>query len=912
MTTDTTWTPDDSQRKVIQVHTGHHLVLAPPGCGKTQILTERIRQAHAQGTDYSDMLCLTFTNRAARGMKERILTNIGDDDVDNVYVGNVHRFCSRFLFTNGIIAAESSVLDEDDAVSILARFLNEDEYAVITNYHRRREYAGVFHLANFMSQIRRRHDKAVRTHPECISREDVGTMRRICEVQHMTFDADAMTDIYDHADYYIDVVRSEHFDYGQQQLGARLLRRMSLARQYEEYKRENRLLDFNDLLIITYDTLLHDDERQYHRYAWIQVDEVQDLNPLQMSIIDLLTADPLDTVMYLGDEQQAIFSFMGAKMDTLTMLRQRCGKNLHHLQVNHRSPKYLLDVFNTYAAEVLHIDPTLLPTTTHEAVRQGNELSILYSDTPDSEVRDVAQFAGQLYANYPGEATAIIVSSNRDAEDISAELTAQHLKHFKVSGSDLFAQTEVKLLLAHLGVLASECNFMAWARILKGVKAVHENASARKMVRDLLDRAVSPADLLRYDGSDTYVQSFVRTYDEQELIVFDTETTGLDVFHDDIVQIAAVKMRQGKIVEGSALSLYIDTKREIPAFLGDIPNPIIEERKHHRLLAPAEALRQFMEYASSGILLGHNADYDYNILDHNLRRYCPDINLKKLHPHYFDSLRLVRLLEPELKQHKLKYLLTALGLEGSNTHLADDDVYATCSVVRHCHDKGEGIIASQREYLSSPNVKHRVETFRRNYGECYAEGIARLYRQEGMANGRPVLVDELLGFYRRLVDEGTICEVENIGYIADYLSQDLIHGEDEPSLHTQIDRHLMEINTLKEADLCNSQSIDDRIFVTTIHKAKGLEFDNVIIFDAVEGRIPNYYSRNDERLLAEDARKFYVAMTRAKRRLYVSQCLLRVDTYNRQHDVHLTPFMNHLLKFFNTCRYDCIKTNGVR
>ncbi len=122
----------------------------------------------------------------------------------------------------------------------------------------------------------------------------------------------------------------------------------------------------------------------------------------------------------------------------------------------------------------------------------------------------------------------------------------------------------------------------------------------------------------------------------------------------------------------------------------------------------------------------------------------------------------------------------------------------------------------------------------------------------------------------------------------------------------------MEINTLKEADLCNSQSIDDRIFVTTIHKAKGLEFDNVIIFDAVEGRIPNYYSRNDERLLAEDARKFYVAMTRAKRRLYVSQCLLRVDTYNRQHDVHLTPFMNHLLKFFNTCRYDCIKTNGVR
>lgn len=907
MTTDTTWTPDDSQREVIQAHTGHHLVLAPPGCGKTQILTERIRQAHAQGTDYADMLCLTFTNRAARGMKERILANIGDDGIDNVYVGNVHRFCSRFLFANDIIAAESSVLDEDDAVSIVARFLNEDEYAVTTNYRRRREYADVFHLANFMSQIHRRHAKAVRSHPECISRDDIATMRRICEVQHMAFDAAAMTDIYDHADFYVDVVRSEQFDYGQQQLGIRLLRRMSLARQYEAYKQENRLLDFNDLLIITYDTLIHDTDRQYRRYPWIQVDEVQDLNPLQMSIIDLLTADDFDTVMYLGDEQQAIFSFMGAKMDTLTMLRQRCGDNIHHLQVNHRSPKYLLDVYNTYAAEVLHIDPTLLPTTTRETIRQGNELSILYSDTPESEMRDVAQFAGQLYANYPDETTAVIVNSNRDAEDISAELTAQHLKHFKVSGSDLFAQPEVKLLLAHLGVLSSECNFMAWARILKGVKAVHENASARKMVRDLLDRAISPADLLRYDGSDTYVQSFVRIYEEKELVVFDTETTGLDVFNDDIVQIAAVKMRQGKIVGGSALSLYIDTRREIPAFLGDIPNPIIEERKHHTLLQPAEALRQFMEYASGGILLGHNADYDYNILDHNLRRYCPDIDLHHLHPTYFDSLRLVRLLEPELKQHKLKYLLTALNLEGSNTHLADDDVYATCSVVRHCHDKSLDLIASQREYLSTPSVKHRIETFRRNYGECYAAGMARLYRQEATTDGRPVLVDELLGFYRRLVDEGTICEVDNLEYIADYLSQDLIHADNEPSLRTQIDSHLMEINTLKEADLCNSRSIGDRIFVTTIHKAKGLEFDNVIVFDAVEGRIPNYYSRNDERLLAEDARKFYVAMTRAKHRLYVSQCLLRVDTYNKQHDVHLTPFMNPLLKFFNTCRYDCIK-----
>ena len=66
-----TFIPDASQQEVIDVDAGYHLVLAPPGCGKTQILTERIRKAHQQGVLYEDMLCLTFTNRAARGMQER-------------------------------------------------------------------------------------------------------------------------------------------------------------------------------------------------------------------------------------------------------------------------------------------------------------------------------------------------------------------------------------------------------------------------------------------------------------------------------------------------------------------------------------------------------------------------------------------------------------------------------------------------------------------------------------------------------------------------------------------------------------------------------------------------------------------------------------------------------------------------
>lgn len=896
--------PDPCQAEVIAACGGFHLVLAPPGCGKTHILTERIRYAHEkEGVAYEDMLCLTFTNRAARGMMERIADNITDDGVENVFVGNVHRFCSKFLFSNGVIPAESSVIDEDDGISILARFAGEDEYVVLSNYAKRREYSDVFHLESMMHQIRHGYPKDLRVHPECISPSDMAALRRICEVTKRPFDAEAMTDIYDHPDTYRDMAQSDTTDYGERQSILSMLRKMTLAQQYRRYKEENRLLDFQDLLLLTYDTLVADAEtKTYKRYPWIQVDEVQDLNPLQMALIKLLTSRPFHTVMFLGDEQQAIFSFMGAKMDTLSAIKERPACQLHHLSVNHRSPGYLLDIFNTYAAEVMDIDPALLPEVgeNKELTLTGNELKIIYSDNFDQEVRDCVQFASMLSTNFPESTTAIVVNANSDAEVLSNELHRCGIGHFKVSGTDVFSTPEVKLLLAHLGVLNNEFSFMSWSRLVKGLRVYEGNATARGFVRALFDRAILPSDLLRYDGTTTYLSRFVRHYEEDTIVVFDTETTGLNVFEDDILQIAAVKMRDGEVVEGSAFTVYIETDRPIPLMLGDIPNPIIEERKHHTLLSHADALRQFMEYADGCVLLGHNADYDYYILHFNLRRYLPESDLQTSHPAYLDSLRLVRLLHPELREHKLKYLLTALGLEGTNSHLADDDVNATQNVVKHCYGKAKTKLEEQQRFLTDKRVVQRVETFRRNYRDMYLTALSLLYDTDGADTQKPALVTEMLRFYDYAVKEGFVLEVDALRYIVAYLSADMIDAEAEPSLYAQLCSHMMEISTLKEADLCGSGSLGETIFVTTIHKAKGLEFDNVIVFDAIDGRIPNFYSRGYPRQLAEDARKFYVALSRAKRRLYVSQCLHRMDYHNMPHEVFLTPFMKPIAKYFKT------------
>ena len=915
------FTPDACQREVIEAQGGFHLVLASPGCGKTQILTERIRRAHdVEGVAYADMLCLTFTNRAARGMLERINANIADSSVDDVFVGNVHRFCSKFLFGNGLIAAESSVIDEDDAISILARYIGEDEYSVLGDFKRRREYSVIFHLESMMHQIAMGHPKALRTNTDCINADDVKAMQRICSVRGCAFDAAAMVDIYNNVETYRDLTTADTADYGDYQIIQRLLRKMQLAQQYHQYKKQNNLLDFHDLLLFTYDALNADAaQTAYKRYTWVQVDEVQDLNQLQLAIIKLLTARAYRTVMFLGDEQQAIFSFMGAKLDTLTALKQQSACQLHHLSVNHRSPKYLLDIFNTFAAEELHIDPALLPDAglQLQAPLLGNELALLYSETYEQEVRDCVQFVDRLRTMFPESTTALIVNANRDAEDISGELTRRGIGHFKVSGSDLFSSPELKLLFAHLAVLNNEFNFLAWARLVKGVGVYETNASARNFVRALFDRAILPSDLLRSaadeaDGQNaavTYLQRFVRSYEEQIIVVFDTETTGLNVFEDDILQIAAVKMRNGVTVPGSEFCVYVETDREIPAMLGDIVNPIIEERKHHTLLSHHAALRMFMEYADGCRLLGHNADYDWHILDHNLRRYAPEYDLHESHADYLDSLRLVRLLHPELREHKLKSLLTVLGLEGTNSHLADDDVNATRSVVVHCYKQAKERVEGQRTFLSDARVRQRVDILRRNYGEIYRSAIARLYVRktypvENEAMGRKeenvALVAELQRFYDALLADNMIQPIGGLRYVTAYLSKDMIDSTAEPSLYEQLSNHAMEISTLKEADLCGSSSIDERIFVTTIHKAKGLEFDNVIIFDAVDGRMPNFYSRNNPRLLAEDARKFYVALSRARSRLYISQCIRRYDYRNMPHDVFTTPFMRHIAKYFQS------------
>ena len=886
---------DKYQVPVVEASQGYHLVLASPGCGKTHILAERIRYARERGVKYEDMLCLTFTNRAAREMTNRI-QKVVEGDFSELMVGNVHRFCSKFLFEQGRIPADSAIIDDEEAVSIIADYRNEDEEGVTRDFNRYKGYQTIIFFQHFIYQMEHQHPWKYYLHPESFTDDDREAVKHICASQKIEYDEQAVVNIYHHAQEYMDEANAPGLDGKTADRIRVLLWKMYYANCYARYKEENHLFDFEDLLLYTYD--IYRSDPTCKRYPWIQVDEVQDLNGMQLAIIDLLTAEDNPMVMYLGDEQQAIFSFMGAKVETLTLLKMRCKGNIHHLQRNHRSPKYLLDVFNDYAEKQLKIDRELLPLSDNDTKATSGDLRIIHSSTIEAEHKDITTEALSLYEQNKEERTAVIVSANSDADRISEAMTEAGLTHFKVSGRDLFDTPDVKLLLAHLSVLSNEHNSIAWTRIMKGVHAFSSHALARRFNWKLKQLALSPSDFLLYPES-CYTAEFLRAYDEEEIVVFDTETTGLNVFQDDIIEIAAIRIKGGEVV-GEPLDLYIETDKPILPMLGDKENPMYaiyhEKMSIGELLSPSDALRRFLAYVGSSPILGHNANYDYNILDNNLQRYCND-TMQAHDIRCFDSLKLIRLLAPSLHSYKLESLLETFQLAGVNSHQAIDDVKATVSLVRLCAEKAREKQPQQEAFIHHPKVKPFANVLCSNYGGCYREAVNRLYKLS--TDHEPALVSELSAAYNAFHSDGLINDIPRLDYILRYLRIDMLTDDTVANaLAPQLSQYIMDINTLKEADFCNSKSILERIYVTTVHKAKGLEFDNVIIFDAADGRYPNAYNKTKQQD-EEDARKFYVAMSRAKRRLFIAYALQMVDRHGRVFNRDLTPLMDSIQKYFN-------------
>ena len=879
----------ENQRKVIGIKFGYNMVLAGPGCGKTDILAERIVEAYEKdNVSFDDMLCLTFTNRAARGMFKRIQERLAYSP-EGLFVGNIHRYCSHFLYDNALIHADSSIMDEDDTGDVIQYEITDEEIKSIIGYQEVTVYREPFvrldwNVVNDMFGIDIYPSGSTGLIKAPKASKIMGMAKsRILQMQHLIqqirmghpekdliyrklWDVPYLSGKYRSFNDFADVAAEAEYD-GQKFWSLPPDRQyLSLGVKIMEYKDRNKLVDFDDLLILTYDVYFKDRTRTYKRYPWIQIDEIQDLSGFQISLLDLMADTSRDfSIVYLGDEQQAIYSFMGASMDTLDMLKSRCGQNIFRLDKNFRSPKYLLDIYNEYAEKVLNIDRDFLPEAQDNIPAGRNDVNLhIYSSFEEEDDRIFDAILPFLRKSAgSGEKTALLVPWNSDANKISDRLILGGVTHFKISGTDIFQSVHMKTLLAHFSVVYNDFNLLAWSRILKQTYAVDSYSDGRHLVERMNNMAMTPSDLMRDDGS-TYLAEFCRLFDHGEIVIFDTETTGVDVYGDDIVQIAAIKVRNGAIVSGSEFNIFLETERHIPEMLGSKVNPLVEEYRKARKTARKDGLSAFVRYAGSAVLVGHNVNYDYNILQRNLLRDCPEYG--GYSAVCIDTLHLVHLLYPRFKKYRLEYLLERLNLSGKNSHLANDDIMATYEVAKRCSSDAKGHLQLQRDFISSKMAKQIKEELSFSYKECYEHSRNLLY---SVSHDGPALTGEMEFADKFLTKACEIRSPDRFGLVMDFLKYDVIKPDEINSLYTHLSNHLMDLCTYREADLCESSGLKENLFISTVHKAKGLEFDNVIVMRAVSGRYPHFAhaltAQQDE-----DKRLFYVAMSRAKKRLIVT------------------------------------------
>lgn len=789
---------DAEQDAIIKLNLPSALVLAGPGCGKTHILAQRVYYAALGGVVPSQMLCLTFTNRAAREMQQRIEQQ--GKLSGGPFVGNLHRFCMRFLFANKLVHPDSTVIDEDDFDSFIS--------------------------SEVPHGLRPRHHEVAKTEAWMFQKGH-------------------------NFEPYLMLHKAPQRDMSQL---------AETARRYHRFKIENHLLDFDDLLLRTYIALRNSKDRTHFEmcgYRWIQIDEVQDLTPLQLAIVDLVKADNA-TVLYLGDEQQSIYSFAGDTAGALASVKRRCGVNIYHLSRNYRSPKELVELCNSYATQFLGIEPEYLPVSVKGSSLESC-LTLVHTQAARLERINAIIAANSLTAD-PAGTVAVLTRTNTDAVNFSQRLQAMGVEHLLISQNDLFKSVDFKTVWSHLAVCLRPQRTAEWARLLYQTKACRTLGIARRTVREMALVGLCPEMLLDFDApSDIERYVAAMESDDVTIAVVDTETTGLNVFDDDVVQISAIKIRGGKIVEGSRLSIFVSTDKSLPAMLGDAVNPLAEIYSRSAKLHPAQALRLLSGYLDGCIVAGHNISFDLGILRHNYSRYVSSevpAELRRGHNH-IDTLTISRLLYPRLWNHSLKYMLGYLGVEGENSHNADDDVLATANLLMAFRSVASAHIGAIEAYRSDGELRKIAERFTREYGSLYRFTTDML---DDSAEHYPnSLSGAFNDAYLYFLGRSHIKPIPHVDYVMQLIEKQIVDPSLGTVLRTQLENHLQDLLSFNEGDLYAQGIISERLVVMTIHKAKGMEMDTVILHNA-SCRFGD---------LEEAYRVFYVAISRAKVRLYV-------------------------------------------
>jgi len=863
------------QNDVINLNSGWHACLAPAGSGKTEILTERVSRAIEGGVDPSRMLCLTFTNRAARSMVERVEARLGTRS-EKVFIGNTHAYALKMLSRNNLLSQTDALADEATVNRLWQRSINLAVLNVLTGAPETakeivtHELLKVAPLELEVTTLNRQQLDDAYIRITAKQPYDRWNLKAISSLLQPLFEADEAIN-----DKFLAHIKERLLVLDSNITDVELPLAVGLALvafgHYCADKESLCLYDFDDLLIRAWKALNAGSAKKMCGYTWCQIDEVQDLSPLQWQIIQTLLSDS-PHVLLLGDIRQSIYRFLGASVE---VTQHQLGDSHFQLTKNFRSPANLNEMADAYCRA--HFKET--QSTKNEKPEREAALVHVNRNTLKEHDQVLLRHANKLINHDEKPSVAFLCPTNKQVEIYSEKLTGMGLEHFTINKKDLFSSELGLDFMAFINVLYEPKNRLAWSRLLWRFGDLSRMSSDDRQgdepqvaaMRLLAKLGRLGCELHDFLGGESSLDYRLRRFHQDantEITYFDTETTGLNPDVDAVIQIAGVRIKQG--VASEEVNLYCHT--EVPLGESVDVHHISEEILTLRGRPVQEQLQQFMQFSSGSVLIAHNLPFDDAMLRSHLERWVPSLLGQYTQRKAYCTLDLARRLYPDLPKHKLGFLLDHFKLEGVNSHNALDDVRAGVSLLKllieEVGDRLEEIDRTIDPFAEA------IERFNARFFHLWKQ--VQTLREKGESVSLSTLLELYFGYVANLkgykVDQQMASELRR-----KLNNHAQIHFPPAP-LHRFLSRCVPFYQTAKESDLITDH---DRLVVSTIHRAKGLEFDRVILPQMINGVMPSFWvtkqlddkspriREEGERLLEEQKRLLYVALTRAKEQLVI-------------------------------------------
>lgn len=426
---------NEQQREAASHMEGPLMIVAGAGSGKTKVLTTRIAHLMRQGVDAFNILALTFTNKAAAEMKERIEKILGNNEARNLYIGTFHSVFARILRAEAHkIGYPNSftIYDSDDAKSLLKTVINENNLD----------------------------DKLYK--PQYV-------MGRISSAKNNLTGPIAY--IQDH------FIQQEDARSGRPLLG-------QLYAQYAARCFKNGAMDFDDLLFKMYELLVNHPDvlaKYQHKFRYVLIDEYQDTNIAQYQIIKMLAAVH-ENICVVGDDAQSIYSFRGATIENILKFQKDYeDAKVIKLEQNYRSTQNILNVAN----KVIGLNRNQIPKNLWTDNGEGEKLKLVRTLTDNDEGRFVADAIAEqkLRNHYYNKDFAILYRTNAQSRSFEESLRRHNIPYRIYGGLSFYQRKEIKDFIAYLRVVVNPQDEEALKRIINyPVRGVGKTSIERVMI----------------------------------------------------------------------------------------------------------------------------------------------------------------------------------------------------------------------------------------------------------------------------------------------------------------------------------------------------------------------------------------------------------------------------------------------